>query len=64
MNYLTSAIKSQLMLEATGAKIITPPDHVCELAAKQWDEYGRTGCPAEWPAMLRWADDLDRSYKT
>jgi hypothetical protein len=64
MNYLMSAIKSQLMLEATGAEIITPPELVCELAAQQWDEYGRVGSPAEWPAMLRWADDLDPSYKT
>jgi ribulose-5-phosphate 4-epimerase/fuculose-1-phosphate aldolase len=65
MNYLMSAIDSQLKLEATGAhNILLPPPEMCAHAAQQWDRLEASGRLAEWPAMLRWADRLDPGFRT
>ena len=64
MNYLTSAIESQLKLEATGAhNILIPPADMCDKAARQWDALEDSGKLAEWPAMLRWMDSIDNGYR-
>jgi ribulose-5-phosphate 4-epimerase/fuculose-1-phosphate aldolase len=64
MKYLIGACETQLMLEATGAEIIIPPEEVCEHAAQQWERHEAKGGQDEWPAYLRIADLIDGSYKT
>ena len=64
MNYLMSAIGSQLKLEATGAhNVLIPPEHMCDKAARQWDALEDSGKLDEWPAMLRWMDSVDIGYR-
>jgi len=64
LNYLMSAINSQLKIEATGIEnILMPTPDVCERAAKQWNVLEDEGKLKEWPAMLRWMDSLDNSYR-
>ena len=65
LNYLMSAITSQLKLEATGAdNVLLPPPAMCEKAARQWDVLEDNGKLNEWPAMLRWMDSLDAGYRS
>ena len=63
--YLHDACKSQLMLEAAVGRenVVVPDADVCARSADRWDSYGPTSALAEWPAMLRWADRLDPSYR-
>jgi len=64
MNYLVSAIESQLMIEATGVQnILTPAPEVCAKAAAQWNSMEDRGMLKDWPALLRWMDDLDSGYR-
>ena len=64
MNYLMSAIESQLKLEAAGAhNILLPPPEMCEKAARQWDALEDGGKLSEWPAMLRWMDRVDPGFR-
>ncbi len=64
LNYLMSAIESQLKIEATGIEnILLPATDVCERAAKQWNAIEDEGKLKEWPAMLRWMDSIDSSYR-
>ena len=64
LNYLMSAIESQLKIEATGIEnILLPATDVCERAAKQWNALEDEGKLKEWPAMLRWMDSIDSSYR-
>ena len=64
LNYLMSAIESQLKIEATGAhNILLPPPDMCERAARQWVVLEDSGRLDEWPAMLRWMDGLDAGYR-
>lgn len=64
MNYLMSAIESQLKLEAAGAhNILIPPAEMCDKAARQWDTLEDSGKLDEWPAMLRWMDSVDNGYR-
>lgn len=63
MLYLITSCKTQLMLEATGAPMLIPPPDVCEHAAQQWEKIANFGPRDEWPAYLRIADRLDRSFR-
>lgn len=65
MRYLYDACKSQLLLEAAAAPetVKQPTPEVCVRSAERWDNYGPQSSRAEWPAMLRWADRLDTSYR-
>lgn len=64
MNYLMSAIESQLAVEATGASNLLPvTPAVCERAAAQWDRLEDSGRLAEWPAMLRWMDEVAPGFR-
>jgi ribulose-5-phosphate 4-epimerase/fuculose-1-phosphate aldolase len=64
MNYLVSAIESQLMIEATGVQnILTPAPEICAKAAAQWNSMEDRGMLKDWPALLRWMDDLDSGYR-
>jgi ribulose-5-phosphate 4-epimerase/fuculose-1-phosphate aldolase len=51
---------------ASGAKIVVPPAETCERQAALFDNSsnsGRLQGQHEWPALLRLADRLDRSYR-
>ena len=63
LNYLMTAIESQLQLEATGVKPLQPDDAMCERAARQWDAIERLEPNGDWPAMLRWMDRVDPGYR-
>ena len=65
MHYLYHACKAQLLLEAAvGAENVRIPNpEVCARAAARWDGYGPKSSLAEWPALLRWADRLDPSFR-
>ena len=64
LNYLMTAIESQLQLEATGVTPLQPTDAMCERAARQWDNIERAEPEGDWPAMLRWMDRVDASYRS
>ena len=64
LHFLLTAIRSQLMLEASGEdKIVLAPEPMRELAAQQWDKGERRREEEEWPAMLRWMDRLDPTFR-
>lgn len=59
MKYLIASCETQLMLQATGCKMLIPAPDICEHAARQWEKQGGE----DWPAYLRVADRIDPSYK-
>ncbi|MBI2726311.1 MAG: class II aldolase/adducin family protein [Polaromonas sp.] len=59
MRYLIASCETQLMLEATGCKIIIPSPEICEHAARQWELQGGE----DWDAYIRTADRIDQSYR-
>ena len=63
--YLFDACKSQLLVEAAVGRdnVLMPEPDVCVRSAQRWDSYGPAMSASEWPAMLRWADRLDSSYR-
>ena len=63
--YLFDACKSQLLLEAAVGRdnVLIPEPDVCARSAQRWEDYGAEMSASEWPAMLRWADRLDPSYR-
>lgn len=63
MRYLIGACETQLMLQATGCRIVLPPPETCEHAARQWEHHDAHGGRDDWPAYLRIADRIDPSYK-
>jgi ribulose-5-phosphate 4-epimerase/fuculose-1-phosphate aldolase len=64
MRYLIGACETQLMLQATGREVLIPPEEVCEHAARQWEHHDAHGGRDDWPAYLRIADRLDRSFRS
>ncbi|UUX95325.1 class II aldolase/adducin family protein [Aquabacterium sp. J223] len=64
MRYLVGACETQLMLQATGCRIVLPSAETCEHAARQWERHDAHGGQDDWPAYLRIADRLDPSYRT
>jgi len=63
LNYLMTAIESQLQIEATGVTPLQPTDAMCERAARQWDAIEQAEPEGDWPAMLRWMDRVDAGYR-
>ena len=65
MLYLYDACKSQLLLEAAVGRdnVMVPDTEVRARAGERSAAYGRESSLHEWPAMLRWADRLDPSYR-
>ena len=63
LNYLMTAIESQLQIEATGFHPLQPEDAMCERAARQWDAIEQAEPTGDWPAMLRWMDRIDPGYR-
>ena len=65
MVYLHDACKSQLLLEAAvgPGNVVVPSPEVCARIWERSDAYWRDGSLYEWPAMIRWADRLDPSYR-
>lgn len=65
MVHLHDACKSQLLLEAAVGRenVVVPDRDVLERAGPRCADYGRESALHLWPAMLRWADRLDPSYR-
>ncbi len=72
MYRLERACQVQLAAQATGAKLIVPPQHVCEVSAERSDDflvaegdkgYSRNPNP-EFTALMRLMDKKDPSYRT
>ena len=64
LHFLIVAIRSQLMLEATGQEnVMLAPEETREAAAQQWDRGERRRVEEEWPALLRWMERIDPSYR-
>ncbi|WP_428487495.1 class II aldolase/adducin family protein [Rhodopila sp.] len=64
MKEFVRAARIQLQMEATGAKLLEIPAHVCERVAAQYEQHDRGRASAEWPAYLRQLDGIDPSYRT
>ena len=65
MVYLYDACKSQLMLEAAVGRdrVLLPSPEVSTRAGERGRSYARESSFHEWPAMLRWADRLDPTFR-
>ncbi|HET7850715.1 MAG TPA: class II aldolase/adducin family protein [Pseudolabrys sp.] len=63
MKALIEAAKIQLMMEATGEKLIEIPSEVCEKTARQYEHHDSGRGSADWPAYLRLLDKEDASYR-
>jgi ribulose-5-phosphate 4-epimerase/fuculose-1-phosphate aldolase len=63
MRYLVNACETQLMLQATGARIVLPTPELCEHTAQQWEHHDAHGGREDWPAYLRIADRIDTGYR-
>ena len=63
MKALIEAAKIQLMMEATGEKLIEIPAEVCEKTARQYEHHDSGRGSADWPAYLRILDRQDASYR-
>ena len=61
---LVQCCETQLMLEASGAKMIIPAPEVCERSAQQFDAMRKHSTGEDHLAILRILDRLDPSYKT
>ena len=65
MHCLHDACKSQLLLEAAVGRenVVQPNPEVLERAGPRNVAYARENAIHEWPALVRWADRLDPSYR-
>ena len=54
---------SLTMIKLGAHNILIPPPEVCERAAAQWNALEEGGKLTEWPAMLRWMDQIDVGYR-
>ena len=65
MDCLHDACKTQLLLEAAVGRenVVVPDRDVLERAGPRNAAYGRENALHEWPALVRWADRLDPSYR-
>jgi ribulose-5-phosphate 4-epimerase/fuculose-1-phosphate aldolase len=64
MKEFVRAARIQLMIQATGEKVIEIPPDVCEHVAAQYEQHDRGRASAEWPAYLRLLDGIDPSYRS
>ena len=65
MHCLHDACKTQLLLEAAVGRenVVVPDRDVLERAGPRNAAYGQENALHEWPALVRWADRLDPSYR-
>jgi ribulose-5-phosphate 4-epimerase/fuculose-1-phosphate aldolase len=63
MGYLVEACRVQLALDAAGGEIDEIPEAVCQRIAQQSASHDSGRGTAEWPALLRRLDAIDRSYR-
>ena len=65
MHCLHDACKTQLLLEAAVGRenVVVPDRDVLERAGPRNAAYGRENALHEWPALVRWAERLDPSYR-
>jgi ribulose-5-phosphate 4-epimerase/fuculose-1-phosphate aldolase len=66
MFYLNRACEVQVAALSMNAKLVIPPQEVCERVGKQYDQmaFDDGDLQLEWAAHLRMLDALDPSYRT
>jgi ribulose-5-phosphate 4-epimerase/fuculose-1-phosphate aldolase len=60
--YMEKCARSQLQAMASGAKLIIPPDEVCDYAAKQFDKNVNISV-RDWPGHLRKLDAISPGFR-
>jgi ribulose-5-phosphate 4-epimerase/fuculose-1-phosphate aldolase len=60
--YMEKCARSQLQAMASGAKLIIPPDEVCDYAAKQFDKNVNISV-RDWPGHLRKLDVISPGFR-
>jgi ribulose-5-phosphate 4-epimerase/fuculose-1-phosphate aldolase len=63
MKSLIEAADIQLMMEATGGKLVEIPGEICEKTAHQYEHHDSGRGSADWPAYLRMLDATDSSWR-
>jgi ribulose-5-phosphate 4-epimerase/fuculose-1-phosphate aldolase len=64
MKHLLEAAEIQLVMQATGDKLIEIPAEVCRKTVAQYERHDSGRGSADWPAYLRMLDRIDPSYRT
>ena len=62
MHYLELSCQAQLDIMSTGRPVRLPSAEVCENASEQYQRSAPAGTH-EWPALLRWLDEIDTTYR-
>ena len=62
MHYLELSCQAQLDIMSTGRPVRLPSSEVCERASEQYQRSAPAGTH-EWPALLRWLDEIDTTYR-
>ena len=62
MHYLELSCQAQLDIMSTGRQVRLPSAEVCENASEQYQRSAPAGTH-EWPALLRWLDEIDTTYR-
>ena len=62
MHYLELSCQAQLDIMSTGRPVRLPSVEVCENASEQYQRSAPAGTH-EWPALLRWLDEIDTTYR-
>ncbi len=63
MKEFVRAARIQLMMSASGDKVLEIAPEICEHVAAQYELHDRGRASAEWPAYLRLLDAIDPSYR-
>ena len=63
MQHLLSAAKIQLLMQGSGQELIEIPGDICEKTAVQFERHDRGRGAADWPALLRFLDGIDSSFR-
>jgi len=63
MGHLVEACRIQLAVEALGAPVPEIPEAICKRTSEQFAGHDSGRGTAEWPALLRRLDAIDRSYR-
>lgn len=63
MYYLEQSCRVQISAQSTGARLVFPPDSVCEHTARQYQGDGSPLGSLEWQALIRKLDREDPTYR-
>jgi ribulose-5-phosphate 4-epimerase/fuculose-1-phosphate aldolase len=64
MHNLVGVAEVQARMEATGQEMCVPTPEVCEKTAQQFESFmQRDHCEPQWPAIMRWLDRRDASFR-